>query len=263
MELIDLGDRILLVEDDAVIASGLVYALESAGYTVVHARDVAAARAIIEARLGARTGIDVRPGAGTIGAIGIGAGAIGAIGTGTGTGTSGFDLAILDVGLPDGSGFDLVEVLSGRGVSLLFLTAVDDEGNIIRAFEGGADDYVTKPFRLGELLARVKAALRRRGGVVDSLSLGTVLVDPKAGKAYVDGAALELTALEYRLLLTFVNNKNQVLGREQILSQIWDSAGIFVEDNTLTVYIKRLRDKLGDAATIETVRGMGYRANDS
>ena len=217
------SERILLVEDDAIIASGLKYAMEQAGYDVTHAKSLMSAR-----------------------------GASGA-----------FVLAILDVGLPDGSGFDLVESLKAQGTSILFLTAVDDEGNIIRAFEGGADDYVTKPFRLGELMARVKAALRRRGGMADSQTLGSVTVNPTEGKAYVGTAPLELTALEYRLLLTFVNNKNQILTRDQILSQIWDSAGIFVEDNTLTVYIKRLRDKLGDAAVIETVRGMGYRANDN
>ena len=215
--------NILFVEDDAIIASGLTYALQQAGYTVTHTKDIKSAKRL----------------------------------------TGPFDLAILDIGLPDGSGFDLVEGLIAKGVSLLFLTAVDDEGNIIRAFEGGADDYVTKPFRLGELMVRVKAALRRRVGQSDNLALGQVTVNPSEGKAYINSATLELTALEYRLLLTFINNKNQVLTREQILSQIWDSAGIFVEDNTLTVYIKRLRDKLGSAAMIETVRGMGYRANDN
>ena len=214
---------IILVEDDAIIASGLTYALQQAGYLVTHAKDIKSAKAA----------------------------------------GSSYDLAILDVGLPDGSGFDLVADLKAKGASLLFLTAVDDEGNIIRAFEGGADDYVTKPFRLGELMARIKAALRRRGGQADSLSIGQVTVSPSEGKAYKDSAPLDLTALEYRLLLTFINNKNQVLSREQILSQIWDSAGIFVEDNTLTVYIKRLRDKLGGAINIETIRGMGYRANDN
>ena len=216
-----MSESILLVEDDVIIASGLTYALEQAGYMVTHAKDIATANR------------QAGP----------------------------FDLAILDVGLPDGSGFDLVQGLKSKGVSVLFLTAVDDEGNIIRAFEGGADDYVTKPFRLGELMARVKAALRRRGGQAENLALGQVAVIPAEGKAYIGSAVLELTALEYRLLLTFINNKNQVLAREQILSQIWDSAGIFVEDNTQTVYIKRLRDKLGDAMHIETVRGVGYRAH--
>ncbi|MCL2405146.1 MAG: response regulator transcription factor [Defluviitaleaceae bacterium] len=215
-----MSESIFLVEDDVIIASGLKYALEQAGYSVTHAKDITTAKR--------DTGI--------------------------------YDLAILDVGLPDGSGFDLIDGLRSKGVSILFLTAVDDEGNIIRAFESGADDYVTKPFRLGELIARVKAALRRRGGQAENLTLGQVTVNPAEGKAYISGIVLDVTALEYRLLLTFINNKNQVLTREQILSQIWDSAGIFVEDNTLTVYIKRLRDKLGDAMQIETVRGIGYRA---
>ena len=217
-----MSEKILLVEDDGIIASGLVYAFEKAGYVVTHAKDIKSAKNAGES----------------------------------------FDLAILDVGLPDGTGFDLVAGLKAAGVSMLFLTAVDDEGNIIRAFEGGADDYVTKPFRLGELMARVKAALKRRGGQTETLTLGQVHLNPSEGKAYIGGNLLELTALEYRLLLTFMINKNQILAREQILSQIWDSAGIFVEDNTLTVYIKRLRDKLGTAARIETVRGMGYRASE-
>jgi len=245
-----MAEHILFVEDDAIIASGLTYALEQAGYLVTHAKDIRSARMAC----GGMSGAVMRDGLGAASA---------AVGSMARDVVRVFDLAILDVGLPDGSGFDLVESLKSQGTSILFLTAVDDEGNIIRAFEGGADDYVTKPFRLGELMARVKASLRRRGGQADSLSLGSVAVNPAEGKAYVSGVPLELTALEYRLLLTFVNNKNQILAREQILSQIWDSAGIFVEDNTLTVYIKRLRDKLGSAVNIETVRGMGYRANDN
>jgi two-component system, OmpR family, response regulator VicR len=138
---------------------------------------------------------------------------------------------------------------------------VDDEGNIVKAFEGGADDYVTKPFRLRELLARVKSALSRHGKqATDRLMLGSVTVDVSTGKAYKNGTMLDLTALEYRLLLTFAANKGQILSRSQILENLWDSAGNFVEDNTLTVYIKRLREKLGEAASIETVRGMGYKA---
>ena len=212
--------RILLVEDDAIIASGLKYALEQAEYIVAHAKDIATARAA----------------------------------------GSNFELAIVDVGLPDGSGFDLVEGLKAKGCSVLFLTAVDDEGNIIRAFEGGADDYVTKPFRLGELMARVKAALRRRVGHADVISIGQVVINLAEGMAYLHDKPLELTALEYRILLAFANNKDQVLWRQHILSLIWDDSGIFVEDNTLTVYVKRLRDKLGDAINIETLRGVGYRA---
>jgi two-component system, OmpR family, response regulator VicR len=216
-------NTILLVEDDAMIASGLCYALEQEGYAVTHCDTITAAKEAAENRA--------------------------------------YDLALLDMQLPDGTGFDISGKLKAAGTSVIFLTVVDDEGNVVKAFEGGADDYVTKPFRLRELLARVKSALGRRSKqATDRLMLGSVTVDVSAGKAYINGSLLDLTALEYRLLLTFATNKGQILSRSQILENLWDSAGNFVEDNTLTVYIKRLREKLGDSASIETVRGMGYRA---
>ena len=217
--------RILLVEDDAIIASGLVYALEQEGYAVVHRGGVSESAVAIA--------------------------------------NDAFDLAILDIQLPDGTGFDVREKLSGTDTAVIFLTVVDDEGNIVRAFEGGADDYITKPFRLRELLARVKRTLnaRRGEGRPSTLTLGGATIDMTAGKVYIEGDLLDLTALEYRLLLTFAQNKGQILTRSQILEGIWDSAGNFVEDNTLTVYIKRLREKLGDAVNIETVRGLGYRVD--
>ena len=123
--------------------------------------------------------------------------------------------------------------------------------------------YITKPFRLRELLARVKRTLNTRGtdGRGASLTLGGVTIDTAAGKAYINDTLIELTALEYRLLLTFAQNKGRILTRTQILENIWDSAGNFVEDNTLTVYVKRLREKLGDAIIIETIRGLGYRVD--
>ena len=217
--------NILLVEDDAVIASGLVYALEQDGYTVVHSKTVSEAKSAAV--------------------------------------NDTFDLAILDMQLPDGTGFDVREKLKNTDTSVMFLTVVDDEGNIVRAFESGADDYITKPFRLRELLARVKRTLNAHDGNGRSsvLAIGGVTIDTAAGKAYIGETLLELTALEYRLLLTFAQNKGQMLSRTQILENIWDSAGNFVEDNTLTVYIKRLREKLGDAVNIETVRGLGYRVD--
>ncbi|MDR0434997.1 MAG: response regulator transcription factor [Gracilibacteraceae bacterium] len=213
---------ILLVEDDAMIAAGIAYALEQEGYSVAHGKTVGEARAAL-------------------------------------TGAK-FDLAILDLQLPDGTGFDVRETLKNTDTAVIFLTVVDDEGHIVKAFDGGADDYITKPFRLREFLARVKRALNRSGAAA-ALTLGAVTIDPRAGKASVAGKPLELTALEYRLLLTFANNKGRILSRLQILEYIWDAAGSFVEDNTLTVYIKRLREKLGGAAKIETVRGLGYRAD--
>jgi DNA-binding response OmpR family regulator len=214
--------NILLVEDDAMIASGLIYALQQEGYTVVHSKNVRdAANAVA---------------------------------------SDTFGLAILDVQLPDGTGFEVREVLGNTDTAVIFLSVVDDEGNIVRAFEGGADDYITKPFRLRELLARVKRTLSgHSGGGPPVMTLGGVTIDTAAGKAYIDGERLDLTALEYRLLLTFASNQGQMLTRAQILESIWDAAGNFVEDNTLTVYIKRLRKKIGDAVNIETVRGLGYR----
>jgi DNA-binding response OmpR family regulator len=140
---------------------------------------------------------------------------------------------------------------------------VDDEGNIVRALESGAEDYVTKPFRLLELLARIKRVIvRKNSGEQNSrLMLGRVAIDTAIGRVYIDGEAIELTALEYRLLLVFASNRGRILSRTQILEQLWDTAGNFVEDNTLTVYIKRLREKLSGSMIIETVRGIGYRVD--
>jgi DNA-binding response OmpR family regulator len=217
--------HILIVEDDEIIVSGLVYAFEQEGYSVVHSKNVHdAVRAIENGK---------------------------------------FDLAILDMQLPDGTGFDVREKLKSTDTAVIFLTVIDDEGNIVRAFEGGADDYITKPFRLRELLARVKRTLNAYSSESRSslLTLRGVTIDTAAGKAYIDDTLVDLTALEYRLLLTFATNKGQILTRLQLLEHIWDSGGNFVEDNTLTVYIKRLREKLGNAVHIETIRGMGYRAD--
>ena len=218
-----MSKTILLVEDDAIIASGLVYALEQEGYAVVHRKTVGES---------VRSAADEK-----------------------------FDLAILDMQLPDGTGLDVWDALKSSGASVIFLTVIDDEGNIVRAFEAGAADYITKPFRLRELLARVKRTLNQHHDTESPLELGGVVVDRAAGKASIGNTPLELTALEYRLLLTFAQNKGQILTRSQILENIWDSSGNFVEDNTLTVYIKRLREKLGGAAAISTVRGLGYRAD--
>jgi DNA-binding response OmpR family regulator len=210
--------HILLVEDDSAIAAGLIYALGQEGYTVTHCGSVSEAKA-----------------AGT-----------------------GFALAIIDLGLPDGSGFD---VAASLGCPFLFLTAVDDEANTVHGFDLGADDYITKPFRLRELLARIKSALRRSNGDRgDTLTLGDLSIDVRSSRVTQNGASVELTALEYRLLLIFAGHRGQTLTRAQLLDSLWDNAGNFVEDNTLTVYVKRLREKLG-GGVIETVRGLGYRCS--
>lgn len=218
--------KILLVEDDVMIASGIKYALETENYEVTHVTKVNDALDTIR-------NID-------------------------------FELAILDMQLPDGTGFDVSDVLKMTSTAIIFLTVVDDENNIVKAFEDGAADYVVKPFRIRELLARVKRTLSDRNSKTETTNLieiGNAKINTESGKVFVDGNIIELTALEYRLLLIFAANKGILLSRSQILDKIWDTAGNFVEDNTLTVYVKRLREKLGKAINIETVRGIGYRVD--
>lgn len=232
--------RIIIVEDDTIIATGLVYALEQENYLVTHQKSIKEALHAIGDNSDENNE-----------------------GNGSSDGNVKFDLALLDMQFPDGTGFDLCEKLKKSGTAIIFLTVVDDEGNLIRAFESGADDYIVKPFRLRELLARIKRTLNahNKSAPMPLMSIGRVTIDTAAGKAYLDEKLLDLTALEYRLLLTFATNRGQMLSRTQILENIWDSTGNFVEDNTLTVYIKRLREKLGTAVTIETLRGMGYRVD--
>ena len=207
--------RILLVEDDTMIASGILYALETEGYETNHATGIKDAGSLIE--------------------------------------HYNFDLAIIDMQLPDGTGFDVSEIFKNNATSVIFLTVVDDENTIVRAFDEGAQDYIVKPFRIRELLARVRRIL--------SAYMGHAAIHTDEAKVYVNDKSIELTALEYRLLLIFASNKGILLTRQQILDKIWDADGNFVEDNTLTVYVKRLREKLGEAIHIETVRGMGYRVD--
>ena len=218
--------RILLVEDDTMIASGILYALETEGYETNHATRIKDARSLIE--------------------------------------HYNFDLAIIDMQLPDGTGFDVSEILKSTATSVIFLTVVDDENTIVRAFDEGAQDYIVKPFRIRELLARVRRILSaniKNGEKDNIIYMGHAAIHTDEAKVYVNDKSIELTALEYRLLLIFASNKGILLTRQQILDKIWDADGNFVEDNTLTVYVKRLREKLGEAIHIETVRGMGYRVD--
>ena len=218
--------RILLLEDDTMIASGILYALESEGYETNHATRIKDARSLIE--------------------------------------HYNFDLAIIDMQLPDGTGFDVSEIFKNNATSVIFLTVVDDENTIVRAFDEGAEDYIVKPLRIRELLARVRRILsaNKKNGEKDNIIyIGHATIHTDEAKVYVNDKIIELTALEYRLLLIFASNKGLLLTRQQILDKIWDADGNFVEDNTLTVYVKRLREKLGEAIHIETVRGMGYRVD--
>ena len=218
--------RILLVEDDTMIASGILYALETEGYETNHATGIKDAGNLIE--------------------------------------HYNFDLAIIDMQLPDGTGFDVSEIFKNNATSVIFLTVVDDENTIVRAFDEGAQDYIVKPFRIRELLARVRRILSvniKNGEKDNIIYMGHAAIHTDEAKVYVNDKSIELTALEYRLLLIFASNKGILLTRQQILDKIWDADGNFVEDNTLTVYVKRLREKLGEAIHIETVRGMGYRVD--
>ena len=196
-----------------------------------------------------------------------------------------YDVCLLDVNLPDGDGYQVCKAIRGSSdVPIIFLTACDDEIHTVLALEQGADDYISKPFRIRELIARIKAIMRRTGRSAalqqstdgqtiavpaqteqtdpDIIQIGRNVLDIKSGKVKREGEEIVLSAVEYRLLLTFARSKGQLLTRQQILNDMWDSAGDFVNDNTLTVYVRRLRKKLeqdGDEPVIQTVRGIGYR----
>lgn len=224
--------HILFVEDDQVIASGLVYSLTQEGYTVSHFTHVSAAMKAIRQQS--------------------------------------YELAILDLSLPDGSGYDLCKALKKKeDVPVLFLTAIDDEVNVVMGLDMGADDYITKPFRIRELLSRIRTILRRyqKAEPRESLlSFDGILINTAQAKVYKGDREISLTSLEYRLLLIFAHHVGQVLTRKQLLNALWDYAGDFVNDNTLTVYIKRLREKIEEDSQnptiIKTVRGLGYKVGD-
>lgn len=260
-------ERLLLLEDDAALAEGLAYALEKNGFSVTPARTVREALALLE-RQGMEAG---RPRTAESGE----------------TPEGPYVLLLLDVTLPDGSGFAVCEAVrrAGNGVPVIFLTAADEETSVIRGLEGGGDDYITKPFRLGELVARIRAVLRRkatadaaaadegaarpagRPGASECLRHGNLCLEPMSGRVWKETAGgrrqLELTAAEYRLLCLFMQNPGRVLARGQILDILWDGFGSYVDDNTLSVYVRRLREKTEEDPSaprhLLTVRGLGYR----
>lgn len=216
--------KLLLVEDSPMIIRGLQYTLEQAGYEVT----VCMSAHMAEDRLDRMH----------------------------------FDVAILDVNLPDGSGFDLCKRLKAEtDTPVIFLTARDEENDVVLGFELGADEYILKPFRNRELTSRIENVLRRTGKTRKTLSAGEVEIDVEKDLVTVRGKEVEFTQLEYKILYMLMQNAGQTVTREQILDRIWDIAGNFVEDNTLTVYIKRIREKLGDADVIRTVKGIGYRVD--
>ncbi|UOQ84341.1 response regulator transcription factor [Gracilibacillus salinarum] len=228
--------KILLVEDDKTIASGLEYSLQKDGYESVLCYDAKSAKVILTEKLAE------------------------------------IDLCLFDLSLPDGSGYQLCEFVKNRSDKpVIFLTALDDEVNVVMGLDMGADDYITKPFRVRELISRIKSVLRRYNKQIQSqpktvIEIANIRINTLEGKIYKNGEEVQATALEYRLFLIFANHIGQVLTRNQLLEQIWDVAGDFVNDNTLTVYIKRLREKLEDnpqkPTIIRTVRGMGYKVGE-
>lgn len=221
--------RIFLVEDDRAIARNLVLLLRGEGFAVVHAPTQGEALAMAAEQQ--------------------------------------FDLALVDVALPDGNGFTVcTEIKEAQDIPVIFLTASGDEASVVTGLNMGADDYVTKPFRPRELIARIKAALRRTGRSPAAVEICGLHVDTSGGIVRKNGREVFLSALEYRLLLVFVNNPKGIVTRSRLLDELWDAAGEYVNDNTLTVYIKRLREKIEDDPAnpqiILTVRGTGYRLGD-
>ncbi len=174
-----------------------------------------------------------------------------------------FDLALVDISLAQGNGFGVCAEAKELGIPVIFLTASGDEHSVVTGLDMGADDYISKPFRPRELVSRIKSVLRRTGKRQSVISLEDLRIDTDKGQVSKRGQELYLSALEYRLLLVFLNHRGQIISRSKLLEEIWDSAGDFVGDNTLTVYIKRLREKIEDdpqnPTYIKTVRGLGYR----
>ncbi len=223
--------RLFLLEDDLSLINGLSFALKKQGYEIV------VARTTLEAD--------------TLWADGT------------------YDLVILDVSLPDGSGFDFCKKIRQISkVPVMFLTAADEETDIIMGLDIGGDDYITKPFKLAVFLSRINALLRRSENfntAVTELSSGGISVQLLKGEVYKKGEPVELTASEYKLLCLFMENPDQILSSEQILSRLWDYNESYIDNNSLTVYVRRLRTKIednpGEPKRIVTVRGMGYKWN--
>ena len=178
-----------------------------------------------------------------------------------------FDLMLLDVTLKQGNGYSVCTAVKAKyDMPVIFLTALDDGFSVVTGLDMGADDYISKPFRPRELVSRMRSVLRRAGRTQSVVSVRDIRIDTEKGTVSREGEEIFLSALEYRLFLVFVNHKGMILTRSMLLDEIWDAAGDFVNDNTLTVYIKRLREKIEkdpqNPEIILTVRGMGYRLGE-
>ena len=220
--------KILIVEDDGGIAKNLSLLLSGEGYDPVIAASQKAALEALEVQR--------------------------------------FDLLLLDISLPDGSGYAVCTAAKkNTDTPVIFLTASDDEISVVTGLDLGADDYIVKPFRPMELLSRIKSVLRRSGKTQSLFEIGDLKIDTVRGTVYKKETELHLSALEYKILLVFLNNPGTVLSRDTLIAKIWDIAGEFVNNNTLTVYIKRIREKIEDdpqnPTVIKTVRGLGYKVD--
>ncbi len=218
-------NHILLIEDDGAIVRTLTSFLHDEDFSVRTADGQAAAIALMEA--------------------------------------SAPDLALVDITLREGSGFAVCAYAKAHDIPVIFLTASGDEYSVVTGLDMGADDYIAKPFRPRELISRIRSVLRRAGKRQNTIKVQDLVIDTEKATVTRGTQPIYLSALEYRLLLVFANNRGRVLSRERLLEEIWDTAGDFVNDNTLTVYIKRLREKLEadpqNPRYIHTVRGMGYQ----
>lgn len=220
--------KILLVEDNEKIVMGLKYSLEQENFQVISALNIEETKNILKQEK--------------------------------------IDLILLDVTLPDGNGFDICKLIKEKlDIPVIFLTAQDEETSVVIGLDLGADDYIVKPFRTRELISRINSVLRRYDKSTEKSNIiqyKNIKIDVNMAKVYKNNEELIFTSLEYRILLMLFKNQNKLITREQLLERIWDIAGNFVNDNTLTVYIKRIRAKLEDDSIIRTVRGLGYRIGD-
>ena len=226
--------NILMVEDDSTIAFAVKYAVEQESFNLDIASDLNQAREIVSTKV--------------------------------------YDLILLDVMLPDGNGYEFLKDLRkhDEDTPVIFLSACDEEVNIVMGLDIGADDYITKPFRVRELISRINAILRRKGKIQDNkkiIKFKNVSIHTLEARVFKNDEEIILTSAEYKLLLILIQNKNVVLTRAQILEKLWDVTYDFVNDNTLSVYIKRLREKIEEDSSkpeyILTVRGVGYKWNGS
>ena len=217
--------KILLIEDNEAIIKGLKYSLEQEKFEVEIAKDF-------------KTSKDKLC-------------------------SNEYNLIILDVMLPDGNGFELCRYIKrNTKIPVIFLTAKDEEQDVVKGFDLGADDYVIKPFRTRELISRINNILRRyERESTNTLRAGNIIIDLDASRVYVNDKEVIFTALEYKILVLLFSNMGKTMTRDNILDKIWDVAGNFVNDNTLTVYVKRIRAKLGENDVIKTIKGIGYRVD--